>query len=109
MSEQQQISAIIADVGGRENIKDYFHCATRLRFNLYDHSKINKDALKDNPLILSVVEASGQCQLIIGNRVEAVYSMLRNVMEKGGDSATPSEIIQEVKNKESITQVASFH
>lgn len=67
MSEQQQILSIIDNLGGRENIKDYYHCATRLRFNLFDYDKINKDALKANPLVLSVVQASGQCQLIIGN------------------------------------------
>ncbi|MGK2059217.1 PTS transporter subunit EIIB, partial [Klebsiella pneumoniae] len=32
MSEQQQILSIIDNLGGRENIKDYYHCATRLRF-----------------------------------------------------------------------------
>ena len=69
MSEQQQILSIIDNLGGRENIKDYYHCATRLRFNLFDYDKINKDALKANPLVLSVVQASGQCQLIIGNKV----------------------------------------
>ncbi len=46
MSEQQQILSIIDNLGGRENIKDYYHCATRLRFNLFDYDKINKDALK---------------------------------------------------------------
>ncbi|MEH0182334.1 PTS transporter subunit EIIB [Klebsiella pneumoniae] len=30
MSEQQQILSIIDNLGGRENIKDYYHCATRL-------------------------------------------------------------------------------
>lgn len=69
MSEQQQILSIIDNLGGRENIKDYYHCATRLRFNLFDYDKINKDALKANPLVLSVVQASGQCQLIIGNKL----------------------------------------
>lgn len=68
MSEQQQILSIIDNLGGRENIKDYYHCATRLRFNLFDYDKINKDALKANPLVLSVVQASGQCQLITGTR-----------------------------------------
>ncbi|WP_367651362.1 PTS transporter subunit EIIB [Klebsiella pneumoniae] len=48
MSEQQQILSIIDNLGGRENIKDYYHCATRLRFNLFDYDKINKDALKAN-------------------------------------------------------------
>lgn len=102
MSEQQHIAAIISDLGGPKNIKDYFHWATRLRFNLYDYNKINKEALKKNPLILSVVQASGQCQLIIGNKVGAVYSALRDIMGEGTQSATP-EMPEEVHSKESVT------
>lgn len=93
MSEQQQILSIIDNLGGRENIKDYYHCATRLRFNLFDYDKINKDALKANPLVLSVVQASGQCQLIIGNKVGAVYSALHGVLETGGQNSAPGAII----------------
>ncbi|HFS8973485.1 TPA: PTS transporter subunit EIIB [Klebsiella pneumoniae] len=93
MSEQQQILSIIDNLGGRENIKDYYHCATRLRFNLFDYDKINKDALKANPLVLSVVQASGQCQLIIGNKVGAVYSALHGVLETGGQNSAPSYAI----------------
>jgi len=90
MSEQQQILSVIDNLGGRENIKDYFHCATRLRFNLFDYEKINKDALKENPLILSVVQASGQCQLIIGNNVGAVYSALNAMLDTDNKESTHS-------------------
>ncbi|EBG2393017.1 PTS EIIC subunit [Salmonella enterica subsp. enterica] len=99
---QQQIASIISDLGGRENIKDYFHCATRLRFNLYDYERIDKDALNSNPLILSVVQASGQCQLIIGNKVGAVYSALHDMLEKGGQG-TVQEAPETTSTKESVT------
>lgn len=102
MSQQQQIASIIFDLGGRENIKDYFHCATRLRFNLYDYDKINREALNDNPLILSVVQASGQCQLIIGNKVGAVYSALHDMLETGGRDTT-QEAPETTPTKESVT------
>ncbi|ECJ2453601.1 PTS transporter subunit EIIC [Salmonella enterica] len=99
---QQQIESIVSDLGGKENIKDYFHCATRLRFNLYDYEKINKDALNSNPLLLSVVQASGQCQLIIGNKVGAVYSALHDMLEKGGQD-TAQEAPETTSTKESVT------
>lgn len=102
MSEEKQIASIIDDLGGRENIKDYFHCATRLRFNLYDYDKINKEALKANSLILSVVQASGQCQLIIGNKVSAVYSALHNLLETG-DGSIAKPPTDSVSKHESIT------
>ncbi|POT99722.1 PTS EIIC subunit [Escherichia sp. ESNIH1] len=102
MSEQQQIASIITHLGGRENIKDYFHCATRLRFNLYDYEKINKEALKANSLILSVVQASGQCQLIIGNNVGAVYSALHGMLENEGPVVAPNTPTSGA-GKESVT------
>ena len=102
MSEQQQIASIITHLGGRENIKDYFHCATRLRFNLYDYEKINKEALKANSLILSVVQASGQCQLIIGNNVGAVYSALHGMLENEGPIVAPNAPASGA-GKESVT------
>ncbi|MHC0463072.1 PTS transporter subunit EIIC [Kosakonia cowanii] len=109
MSEEKQIASIIDDLGGRENIKDYFHCATRLRFNLYDYEKINKESLNANSLILSVVLASGQCQLIIGNKVAAVYSALHKLLESGGMSSNAKPTADSVSKKESVTnQIFAF-
>lgn len=76
MSSRAEIDAILDGLGGRENIKDYFHCATRLRFNLYDYSLIDQEKLKSQPSVLSVVIASGQCQIIIGTAVESVYQAI---------------------------------
>ena len=39
-------SEIIACVGGKENIRDLFHCATRLRFSLVDESKADQEKIK---------------------------------------------------------------
>lgn len=108
MSEQQQILSIIDNLGGRENIKDYYHCATRLRFNLFDYDKINKDALKANPLVLSVVQASGQCQLIIGNKVGAVYSALHGVLETGGQNSAPSSSGTAANRESFISRIFAF-
>lgn len=108
MSEQKQILSIIDNLGGRENIKNYYHCATRLRFNLFDYDKIKKDALKANPLILSVVQASGQCQLIIGNKVGAVYSALHGVLETDGQNSTPSSSGTATNRESFISRIFAF-
>ena len=51
---------IIAGVGGKENITNVTHCATRLRFVLKDESKADDQRLKKNDQILSVVKGGGQ-------------------------------------------------
>lgn len=37
---------IINQIGGRENIQDVFHCATRLRFTLKSSEKANTESIK---------------------------------------------------------------
>lgn len=88
MIDRAEIDSILEGLGGRENIKDYFHCATRLRFNLYNYNAIDKEKLKAQPSVLSVVLASGQCQLIIGNKVEAVYHSVKTVMDSMSNPVT---------------------
>ena len=76
MSSRSELECILDGLGGRGNINDFFHCATRLRFTLHDYSSIDQDKLKSQPSVLAVVIASGQCQLVIGNEVESLYQEL---------------------------------
>ena len=64
---------IIQNVGGKENINSITHCITRLRFKLKDEGKANTDILKQTDGVLSVVQANGQYQVVIGNTVQEVY------------------------------------
>ncbi|MBK0347267.1 PTS glucose transporter subunit IIA [Aerococcaceae bacterium zg-ZJ1578] len=64
---------IIANVGGKENIKNVRHCITRLRFQLKDESKANTEYLKKREGVVTVVQAGGQYQVVIGNHVPEVY------------------------------------
>ncbi len=41
------IQAVIAGVGGTDNIESCIHCATRLRFTLKDGTKFDQKALKE--------------------------------------------------------------
>lgn len=73
MSYEKLAREIIQSVGGEENISSFVHCATRLRFNLNDTGKANKSKLENSDEVLSVVEAGGQYQVVIGSHVGEVY------------------------------------
>lgn len=45
MKYQEEAKKIISLVGGEENIRSLVHCATRLRFELTDEGKADKEAL----------------------------------------------------------------
>lgn len=64
---------ILQNVGGRENVADLFHCATRLRFNLKDESKADLEAIKAINGVWGCAQKIGQLQIIIGQTVTEVY------------------------------------
>ena len=86
MSEYRQTAeAIIAAVGGKENIAAATHCATRLRMVLKDESKIDKAAVDAIPLAKGNFLTAGQFQIILGtgtvNKVTAELLDLTGVKQ----------------------------
>ena len=73
MTNKELATKIIANVGGEENISVLTHCATRLRFNLKDNGKANIDTLKGLDGVLTAQVKSGQLQVVIGAKVNAVF------------------------------------
>lgn len=67
---------LLTAVGGVGNIKEVTHCATRLRFVLADPKKADKAGVQTMPGVITVVENSGQFQVVIGNNVSQVYAAL---------------------------------
>ena len=88
---------IIELVGGKENVTNLGHCATRLRFNLKDDSKAKIEDLKATKGVLGVANQGGQYQVIIGPHVKEVCSEiltmldLRNTSEKDGEKSGSNE------------------
>ncbi len=78
---------IVAHVGGKENISSLKHCVTRLRFGLKDESKANTDYLKARDGVVTVVQAGGQYQVVIGNHVSDVYRAVQKVAGISGDGS----------------------
>ncbi|WP_315072287.1 beta-glucoside-specific PTS transporter subunit IIABC [uncultured Clostridium sp.] len=75
--DQKDISnLIIKHVGGAENIKDLYHCMTRLRFKLNDKAKFDVEELKKVPGVINTVQAGDEFQLIIGAEVDKYYNDL---------------------------------
>ncbi len=65
---------IVDHIGGRENVAQAAHCATRLRLVIKDNSKVDKDYLDNVEGVKGMFESNGQLQLIIGTgTVNKVY------------------------------------
>lgn len=65
--------AILENVGGKENVNSVAHCITRVRFKLKDEGKANTEAIEKLEGVIKVMQANGQYQVVVGNKVEDVY------------------------------------
>ena len=86
---------ILTNIGGKDNIKSFTHCATRLRFNLIDESKFNQDSLKKVSGVIGTVMSGGQSQVIIGTDVSHVYDELKLLIPDNNENLHKKDIIEE--------------
>ncbi|MCA6951628.1 beta-glucoside-specific PTS transporter subunit IIABC [Pectobacterium polaris] len=93
---------ILRLVGGEANVSTLVHCATRLRFKIVDHSKVDMEALEAEDGVITVLNASGQLQVVIGNRVPEVYrafGSISGLLEDGTNKQKP------VENEKSVSMM----
>jgi len=72
--------AILAALGGAENISSLDNCLTRLRLSIEDMSKVDADALKANRAIGVVKLNEHSLQVVIGPQVQSVKDELSSLM-----------------------------
>ena len=71
---------IIKNVGGKDNISDAFHCMTRLRLILKDQSLIENEKIKNTNGVMGTSFNAGQYQVILGNDVYKIYTVLIDIL-----------------------------
>ena len=82
---------IVDHIGGRENVAQAAHCATRLRLVIKDNSKVDKDYLDNIDGVKGMFESNGQLQLIIGTgTVNKVYDEFLSIT--GMTAATKDDV-----------------
>lgn len=87
-------------VGGKENIKFLTHCMTRLRFNVKDKGLVKIDEIDQLAGVVGSRWAGDQLQIIIGQTVEDVYSL---ICEKAGlEKESAIDVEESKKSKFSL-------
>lgn len=87
MDYSKTAAGVLRGVGGEENVSSLVHCATRLRFVLKDESKADSAAVKATPGVVTVAQAGGQYQVVIGNDVPDVFAEIGKISKLGAASA----------------------
>lgn len=88
---------VLDAVGGEKNIRSLAHCATRLRFTLKDNSIPDKAAVQAIPGVVTVMQAGGLYQVVIGNDVVTAYDAITAHTNLGADDVE-EEASEKVKN-----------
>ena len=101
-------SQVIEHVGGKQNIKSVQHCATRLRLVLKETPEGAKEKVQELTGVITVVENSGQFQVVIGTHVGEVYENVMKNLNLEAMSEEEVETKQPLLNRIIATMSAVF-
>lgn len=81
-------SEVLKNVGGKENVILCTHCATRLRFEVKEQSKVNINAIKKIGGVYNVAKVDNQYQIIIGTDVDKLYTEVSKLIGNTSENKT---------------------
>ncbi|MEV7694475.1 beta-glucoside-specific PTS transporter subunit IIABC [Microbacterium sp. NPDC089189] len=97
MDYSKTAAGVLKGVGGEENVTSLVHCMTRLRFVLKDESKADAAAIKAVPGVVTVAQAGGQYQVVVGNEVPEVFAAMGTISKFGGSGEAAAPATDEPK------------
>ena len=105
MNNRELGEKILDGLGGPENIAHITHCATRLRVTPVSNDAVQNEKIKSLPGVLTVIEQSGQTQVVLGDRVEAVYNEINALPSMSGHAEGDTKVEAEGKKTNWINNV----
>ncbi|MGT2785159.1 PTS transporter subunit EIIC [Streptococcus merionis] len=98
MSKKDVLNTIIANVGGKGNILNVWHCMTRLRFSLKNYSLINTENIEQLDGVIGINRKEDQFQIVIGTNVDEYYTELTDILGIAQQPQVPEDDIPEKKS-----------
>ena len=105
MNNRELGEKILDGLGGPENIAHITHCATRLRVTPVSNDAVQNKKIEGLPGVLTVIEQSGQTQVVLGDRVEAVYNEINALPSMAGHAEGDTTVEAEGKKSGWLTNV----
>lgn len=110
MDTNNQIAKeVLEKIGGKENVISVFHCATRLRFELKDLSKIDEAGLKKIDGVLGIKKVGNTFQAIIGPNVGAVYDYLCEISGLSKNTEIDENLEEESSKQKKLSVKGVFN
>ncbi len=96
---EELAAKVLELIGGKDNISNFGHCMTRLRFNLKDTSVVKLNEIEKIDGVIGVQWSNEQLQIIIGQSVGEAYKL---ICEKAG-IAVEKAIDENLDNKKKFS------
>lgn len=94
---------VVEYLGGKENLQNVNHCATRLRVVVKDSTLVQENKLKKIEGVVGVEVRNGETQVIVGQVIEDLNIQVERLV---GDTKVSSSLNTKIKNP--VTIFASF-
>ncbi len=100
MDKKEIVVKLVELSGGEDNIQEYSHCFTRLRFRLKDRGKAQDDMLKKTEGVMGIIDRGGELQIVLGNSVSLYYEEAVKLLgkEKSKGAVAVARVAEEEKN-----------
>lgn len=109
MNINQLAENIFREVQGKSNVESVTHCMTRLRIVLKNENLVDDEIVESLSGVIGVVRQGGQYQIIIGNKVEAVFNEFERLMQDSSNHEDVSEqVLIEKKEQNIVSRVFGF-
>ena len=71
---------ILAGLGGKENLKEYDYCATRVRVEVADYTLVDEKKIKSAGVPGVIRPSKTSVQVIVGPKVQFVYDEIKKMI-----------------------------
>lgn len=103
MENHELAVKIVSLLGGKQNINNYWHCVTRLRFTLKEDKHTNLREIERLDGVLGTTLKNNQYQIIIGPNVTNVYNEIESIIGPLSDSGDQDDAQEGTNGKKKIS------
>ena len=74
-------AAVLAGLGGKENVESLDNCITRLRLEVKDHTRVDETQIRSAGVAGGIRPSETAVQVVVGTKVQSIADELRKLLQ----------------------------